>query len=47
MQMANNKLVERGVKLLQQEKPISVEEAKTLLKRFGSVREALLNIDKT
>jgi len=46
MQMANNKLVERGIKLLQQEKPISIEDAKALLNKFGSVREALLNIDK-
>ena len=41
MQLSNNKLVHRGIKILTEELNIDETEAKTLLERYGSVRKAL------
>lgn len=41
MQLANNKLMDRGVRILRDELNISHEEAQELLMEYGSVRKAL------
>jgi N-acetylmuramic acid 6-phosphate etherase len=41
MQLSNNKLVDRGVKMIMDELGIESTEAETLLKKFGSVRGAI------
>lgn len=41
MQLTNNKLVDRGVKMIMNETGISYEEAKQLLSLHGSVRKAV------
>ena len=41
MQLTNNKLVDRGVKMVMNETGISYEEAKQLLTQHGSVRKAV------
>lgn len=41
MQLSNNKLVDRGVKMVQNELNISYEIAEELLKKHGSVRKAI------
>lgn len=41
MQLSNNKLVDRGTKMVQQELGIAYEEAGTLLLKYGSVRKAV------
>lgn len=46
MQLSNNKLVERGEKMLINELNIDQKEAKELLKKYGNVRNALLNFKK-
>jgi N-acetylmuramic acid 6-phosphate etherase len=43
MQLSNNKLVDRGVKMIMQEIPVDYEKASELLKKFGSVRKAVDN----
>lgn len=43
MQLSNNKLVNRGEKMLVKELNINQEKASELLQKFGSVRNALLN----
>jgi N-acetylmuramic acid 6-phosphate etherase len=43
MQLSNNKLVDRGIKMLMTEFNLSKEEAKTLLKEHKSVRNAINN----
>ncbi len=43
MQLSNNKLVDRGTKMLQEQLHISYEEANELLKKHGSVRNAIDN----
>ena len=43
MQLSNNKLVDRGVKMIMSEIDITYEKASTLLKQFGSVRKAVEN----
>ena len=43
MQLANNKLVERGVRMIMNAINISSEEAERLLKKHGSVRNAIDN----
>ncbi len=43
MQLSNNKLVDRGTKMIQQTLNISYEEAEKLLKKHGSVRLAIKN----
>ncbi len=41
MQLSNNKLVDRGVKMIMHELGIEAPEAEALLKKFGSVRGAI------
>ncbi|WP_348798731.1 N-acetylmuramic acid 6-phosphate etherase [Flavobacterium adhaerens] len=41
MQLSNNKLVDRGVKMIMEEIPVSYEEGSELLKTHGSVRKAV------
>ena len=41
MQLSNNKLVDRGAKMIQAELKNSYEEAAALLKLHGSVRKAI------
>ena len=43
MQLSNDKLVDRGVRMLVQELQISTFEAADLLKKYGSVRTAIQN----
>jgi N-acetylmuramic acid 6-phosphate etherase len=43
MQLSNDKLVDRGVRMIMQEIPVSYEEALLLLKKYGSVRKAVDN----
>lgn len=43
MQLSNNKLVERGEKMLVSELNIDSKTAKELLQKFGNVREAIKN----
>jgi N-acetylmuramic acid 6-phosphate etherase len=43
MQLSNDKLVERGVKMIMSEINVSYEEASELLKKYGSVRKAVDN----
>lgn len=41
MQLSNSKLVDRGVKMIMGEIPVTYEEASELLEKFGSVRKAV------
>lgn len=41
MQLSNDKLVDRGIKMIMLEIPVSYEEAQELLKKHGSVRKAV------
>jgi len=43
MQLSNSKLVDRGVKMIMGEIPVSYEEAAELLEKYGSVRKAVDN----
>ena len=43
MQLSNIKLVDRGVKMIMGEIPVSYDEASELLKKYGSVRNAVDN----
>lgn len=43
MQLSNSKLVDRGVKMIMAEIPVSYDEASELLKKYGSVRKAVDN----
>ena len=43
MQLSNDKLVDRGVKMIMEEIDVSYEKAAQLLKQFGSVRKAVAN----
>lgn len=43
MQLSNNKLVKRGIQMLVTELQISYEEARELLSKYGSVRNAISN----
>ena len=43
MQLSNNKLVERGVKMIMKELGLDCEQASLLLKQYGSVRDVLNN----
>lgn len=43
MQLSNSKLVDRGVKMIMGEIPVSYEQAAELLKEHGSVRKAVDN----
>jgi N-acetylmuramic acid 6-phosphate etherase len=46
MQLSNIKLVDRGVKMIMDEIPVSYEKASELLKKYGSVRNAVDNYNK-
>ena len=41
MQLSNNKLVDRGVKMIMDEIPVNYEQAHALLAEYGSVRKAV------
>ena len=41
MQLSNDKLVDRGVKMIMSEIPVDYEKASELLKEYGSVRKAV------
>jgi len=43
MQLSNNKLVDRGEKMLMEELKISLEDAKKLLDKYQNVRFAIQN----
>jgi N-acetylmuramic acid 6-phosphate etherase len=43
MQLSNKKLVDRGVKMIMGEIPVSYEEAAELLAKQGSVRKAVVH----
>lgn len=43
MQLSNIKLIDRGVRMIMGEIPVSYEEAKELLEKYGSVRKAVEN----
>ena len=43
MQLSNEKLVDRGVKMIMDEILVDYEKAAALLKEFGSVRKAVDN----
>ncbi|GGC95694.1 N-acetylmuramic acid 6-phosphate etherase [Flavobacterium lutivivi] len=43
MQSSNDKLVDRGVRMIMSEIPVDYEKASELLKEFGSVRKAVEN----
>ncbi|MNY45826.1 N-acetylmuramic acid 6-phosphate etherase [compost metagenome] len=43
MQLSNVKLVDRGVKMIMDEISVSYDEASELLKKYGSVRNAVDN----
>ncbi|MGL2993413.1 N-acetylmuramic acid 6-phosphate etherase [Flavobacterium sp. TSSA_36] len=47
MQLSNAKLVDRGVKMIMQEIPVSYEKASELLAKYGSVRKAVDNFTPT
>ena len=46
MQLSNNKLVERGQKMLASELNIDLQKAAALLEEFGNVRNAIKNYTK-
>ncbi|WP_264551481.1 N-acetylmuramic acid 6-phosphate etherase [Flavobacterium sp. N2038] len=46
MQLSNVKLVDRGVKMVMEQIQVSYEEASELLKKYGSVRNAVDNYKK-
>jgi N-acetylmuramic acid 6-phosphate etherase len=43
MQLSNDKLVDRGVKMIMSEITVSYDEAAILLSKYGSVRKAVDN----
>ena len=43
MQLSNDKLVDRGVKMIMEEIAVSYETASELLRKYGSVRKAVAN----
>lgn len=46
MQLSNSKLVDRGVKMIMEEIPVSYEKAAELLKKHGSVRKSVANFQE-
>lgn len=44
MQLSNNKLVDRGIKMIMEETGVDYQKASELLTKFGSVRQAVDNI---
>ena len=45
MQLSNNKLVNRGEKMIMETLHVNQQEAKDLLKKYGSVRKAIQSKD--
>lgn len=45
MQLSNDKLVDRGVRMIMEQIPVGYEEASAMLRRFGSVRKAVEAFD--
>ena len=45
MQLSNNKLVERGIKMIMDEFDLNRQQAMDLLNKYGSVRKVLQNFD--
>ncbi len=45
MQLANNKLIDRGVKMIMSEINVDDNTAKLLLEKFGTVRDVILNYE--
>jgi len=43
MQLSNDKLVKRGISMLVNELNIDLNEASSLLKKYGSVRKVIQN----
>ena len=43
MQLSNDKLVDRGIKMIMEEIPVTYEKAAELLEKYGSVRKAVDN----
>ena len=43
MQLSNNKLVDRGAKMIMKELGVDYEKAEQLLSQYGSVRKAVDN----
>ena len=43
MQLSNNKLVDRGEKMIMNALNVDLKEAKSLLSKYGSVRKAIQN----
>ena len=43
MQLSNNKLVDRGIKMIMDEIPVTYEQAGELLSKYGSVRKSVDN----
>ena len=43
MQLSNNKLIDRGAKMIMQETGVSYQKAEQLLSQYGSVRKAVDN----
>jgi N-acetylmuramic acid 6-phosphate etherase len=43
MQLSNNKLVDRGIRMLVKELNISFEEAQSLLEKYKNVRTVIQN----
>ena len=41
MQLSNNKLVDRGARMIAEQIPVEYEEALALLEKYGSVRAAV------
>lgn len=46
MQLSNDKLIERGIRMIMEEMDITFDEAQGMLQKFGSVRNVLDNIKK-
>lgn len=46
MQLSNDKLWERGIKMIQNEIDVSKKDAKGLLEKYGSVRKAIEHFEK-
>ena len=47
MQLSNNKLMNRGVRMVMEMLRIDYQEAETLLKKFGSVRSVIAHVEKS
>ena len=45
MQLANNKLVDRGIRMIMEESDLNAQEAKKMLAELGSVRLVLTNLN--